>query len=120
MGEISAIICPASGKPYLKTIKNELETLQELVGGYIEADPIVKGVVAIVNEHGIELGLPVNRSLKGMFFLGTVVLVGHDFGTDDFRSLMTYDLGRLDTAGLLSIKDIGTDPREGDDGRSNF
>ncbi len=53
-------------EPYEATIDGKLETLQELVGGLIEAIyPFEDDHVALIcNEEGKLLGLPLNRALR--------------------------------------------------------
>jgi Domain of unknown function (DUF3846) len=60
------------GKEYLKvvavegmalrreTVEHSLESLREQVGGWIETVPLGQGFVAICNEEGMLLDLPVN------------------------------------------------------------
>ena len=60
------VIIVEPGKPaYVKEVKDELETYQEIVGGLIE---IVRafddGVILVDNEEGKLMGLPLNRKIK--------------------------------------------------------
>jgi hypothetical protein len=56
---------------------NELQPLQELVGGYIEVVPFpVKNTVLVCNEEGKLMGLPPNFRAPGDVFVGTVVVLG--------------------------------------------
>ena len=59
-------------------IPNELKSLQNAVGGYIETVPIYDDLVAICNEEGRIMGLPYNFSMRGHDFVGTVLFVGVD------------------------------------------
>ena len=82
---ISVIIKEPNKKPKRKTIKNTLEALQKVVGGYIETVTISDTVVMIVNEEGIPLDFPYNCSMFGHDIFGTLVLAGVD--GDEFCSL---------------------------------
>ena len=66
------------GEPYQSIIKNELEPLQEAVGGYIETVPIAKDCVIICDEEGLLKNLPFNCELCGHWFFGTILFVGVD------------------------------------------
>lgn len=58
---MKAIIIRANGFVGTIDVPNKLETLQELVGGYIEVVNISEKHCFISNEEGKLLGLPVNR-----------------------------------------------------------
>lgn len=49
--------------PQVIDIKDELEVLHELVGGYIECIAIDRGVDIVCNDEGKLMGLPLNRPL---------------------------------------------------------
>ena len=59
-----------------------LETLQRLVGGYIEpcapAELRAQDIELLANENGMFEGLDINENLKPFFYLGNVVAVGVD------------------------------------------
>ena len=83
-------------KAQLKNIKNNLETLQEIVGGYIETVNFDKAVV-ICNEEGLLKGLPFNceitREGVSAKFAGTIIICGidgEDFTFTDFNSFGLY------------------------------
>lgn len=84
MNKLKALLIKSNGQSEEVTIDNTLESLQKAVGGYIETCRICTDAVAIVNEEGRLLGLPVNRALP--FFVGDVLIVGDD-GSDEFASL---------------------------------
>lgn len=106
MTRLEVIYCPADGSPQIRMIEHSLETLQKLVGGYIETIRVAPGVVAIVNESGLLMDLPENTTLKGLSFVGNVILAGHDPGADDFRSLKTTDLWSLIENGYFRLQDL--------------
>lgn len=62
----------------VQTIDQDLETLQSLVGGYVEAVNFGPGAVALLNEDGKMLGLPTNNLATlwiGDYIVGTMVVV---------------------------------------------
>lgn len=77
-------------KPYIKEIKENLEELQKLVGGYLETLTDLKnGVCLVFNEEGRLKGLPYNRDF--VLSYGVVSIVGDAFicgiEGDDFGDL---------------------------------
>ena len=78
--------------PYVTDIGNDLRSMQQAVGGYIQAVyPYEETVVLVCNEEGKLDGLPLNRALRdedgdiydvvaGNFFLAGI-------GDDDFIDL---------------------------------
>lgn len=58
-------------------INDDLETLQGLVGGYIETFYFSDGLVAIVDEEGMLKDLPV-QPFRNMPLLGTIILTRLD------------------------------------------
>ena len=70
-------------------VENDLQSLQNLVGGYIEALPLTKDVLLICNEEGKLKGLPVNFNIvingKIESIVGNVFFVGKN--DSDFDSL---------------------------------
>ena len=85
MAEKIKVIIKEPGKaPEIKTITNDLGTLQSIVGGYIEAVTLASGLVIICNEEGKLWNLPYNFDFGGQSFVGTVVIAGID--DDNFAS----------------------------------
>lgn len=72
--KLKVIIVPVGQKPYVAEIPHTLETLQNIVRGYIEVAviPIVENVVVVCNENGMIDGLP--KNLLGIH--GDFLLVG--------------------------------------------
>ena len=90
--EITAILCQPGKTAEVITIPNTLKSLQEKVGGYIEAVyPSEDPIALIVNEEGKIHGLPLNRALyteDGQMYdiaCGNMLVVG--LTADDFGSL---------------------------------
>ena len=57
-------------------VDNELETLQELVGGHIETVTMTMDSCIIVNEEGRILGMPHNCNYLGIDVRGPMLIVG--------------------------------------------
>lgn len=57
-------------------VPNELEILQQLVGGYIESVTLEPGWTIICNEEGRWRDLPDNCEVYGVNFVGTILFVG--------------------------------------------
>lgn len=72
--EIRVCVIEPGKAPRFRTIANELEPLQELVGGWIECVYMGDDTVAVCNEEGLLRGLPQNRRIAGVDFVGTVVM----------------------------------------------
>ena len=78
MNEIKVIIKRPGEAAFEARIANELETLQEWVGGYIETYTLntCPPVVLICNEEGRLLGMRRNCRLEDWTFVGTIILAG--------------------------------------------
>lgn len=81
-------------RPVLKEIDGSLKSMQEIVGGTIQAlYPFEEPVALICNDEGKLLGLPLNRALRdeeGRIYdivAGTFFLCGAPEGSDRFESL---------------------------------
>ena len=86
MDELISVIIKESGKkPKRKTVKNTLRAFQQTVNGPIETVTLAEGIVLVVNENGIPLGLPYNCNMFGHTIYGTLMLVGTE--GEDFASL---------------------------------
>ena len=81
-------------------VRETLDTLQKIVGGYIEMFSIsTDGLIATCNEEGKLLGLPFNRYIGGSHgatdeLVGTF-LVSRGNGNGDLASLTPDDEDRL-------------------------
>ena len=89
---ITVLIVEPSKSPRITEIPNTLESLQQIVGGYIQAlYPFADPVALICNEEGKLLGLPWNRPLFDEdwqiydIIVGTFIIAG--LTEDDFGSL---------------------------------
>ena len=89
---IKVVLCEPGKKARVTTIMNSLESLQKMVGGYIEAVyPFDDPVAIVCNEEGKINGCELNRSLKDEngkvydIIAGPFLVVG--LSEDDFASL---------------------------------
>ena len=74
---MKAIIKEVGKQPKVEEIKNELETLQNHVGGYIEIVSMGGGVGLVVNEEGKLNDLPANFPIGRDVIVGTAVFVAY-------------------------------------------
>ena len=80
------VIIKEPGKPAeQREIENNLETLQELVGGYIEDVNIGSNILVIVNEEGKLKHLDFNFVLGFDIICGTAVFIASE--GEEFSSL---------------------------------
>lgn len=98
MKDIRALIIRPDGIEE-KTISQDLETLQSLVGGYVETIKLGKDAIGLVNEEGKMLKLPLNHVATLLCdlleigwheddtILGTMVVVAQVDQEGHFRSL---------------------------------
>ena len=89
---IQVVLCEPGKKACVTTISNTLESIQQIVGGHIEAVyPFDDPVAIICNEEGKINGLELNRALRdesGRIYdilAGAFLVVG--LGEEDFASL---------------------------------
>jgi len=64
--------------PRQLVIPNDLHTLQELVGGYIETVTLFENLCIICDEEGLLKKKPFNCEICGIGFVGTILMVGID------------------------------------------
>lgn len=92
-------------RPYehgeLVEVQNELESLQDLVGGYIEHYPVLPeyNIGLLINEEGIWQNLPQNRHLLNnnellATFFGNMVFLSTD--GEEFTGLSDAQIDLLD------------------------
>lgn len=72
--------------PEEKVIGSDLKSLQDEVGGYIEAVYMDHDAILVCNEEGKLIGMEMNRRLGDDIICGPFFLVGDD-GEGDFASL---------------------------------
>lgn len=81
MSRIRVLIKNPGEKARLWNIENELETLQYIVGGYIETLTVSDTLVMIFNEEGKMKDLPFNFYLYGGedFVVGPCIFAGRNY-----------------------------------------
>lgn len=89
------LVIPTSyGNVHPMDISHTLESMQALVGGFIQCAPVPQlnemGIKLIVNEEGLLAGLPPNENLWPFFYVGQAFMVGTD--GEDFASLTDWQL----------------------------
>ena len=84
---MDVLIVEPEKSPRMASIAGDLNSLQQVVGGYIEAVYPYDDPVAIVcHEEGKLIGLPLNRKLEDYDIIaGTFIVCG--LGEEDFDSL---------------------------------
>jgi len=89
---ITVVAVEPSKIPYIKTIDNTLESLQQELGGFIQAIyPFDDPVAIIANDEAKLIGMPLNRALRDDtgnvydIIAGNFLVVG--LGADNFASL---------------------------------
>lgn len=85
MSNITVIIKRPGEAPESKNIENTLETLQSIVGGYIQTVTIAEDLVIICNEEGRLKNLPYNCDICGISFAGPIIICG--FKGEDFSDI---------------------------------
>lgn len=64
--------------PEIVDIPNELEPLQQAVGGYIEVVPVEGNLILIVDEEGLIKGTRFNRRIGPHWIFGTFLVCESD------------------------------------------
>ena len=78
--EISVLLVEPGKVPRMITIGADLKSMQDIVGGYIEAIyPFDDDVALVCNEEGKLLGLPLNRDLRDEYGGVTDIIAGMFF-----------------------------------------
>lgn len=68
-GPIHVVIVEPGKRPYKTDISRDTEELDRLVGGEAEFRSLGQRYIMINNEHGLRLGLPMNRGVPGTFII---------------------------------------------------
>ena len=95
------LIVEPEHRPEVKEIDDSLKTMQEIVGGYIQAIyPFDDSVALVVNDDGKIMNLPANRGLRdenGRIYdivCGTFFICGAPADSDHFTSLTPEQIKR--------------------------
>lgn len=83
--EIDVIICEPGKPPRKAKIKNTLEEMQKIVGGYIETFTFAEDACVICNEEGRLKGFAPCIKFLGKEFAGTCIFAG--VAGDEFCSV---------------------------------
>jgi hypothetical protein len=90
MKMIKVIVKKIGKDPYIEEIKDDIEAMQGIVGGYIEAVPVGDGMYMVCNEDGIREGLKPNFRTDSGIIYGDVFFTRSDAG-GDFKSVNQND-----------------------------
>ena len=63
------LVFPVGKEPEIQLIDGKLESMQKIVGGYIEIVSVGDCLDLVCTEEGLITGLPLNRGLRGTFFI---------------------------------------------------
>lgn len=83
---IQVLVVPVSQSPYLKEVANELESLQQIVGGHIEVVQTRERLNLVCNEEGKLNDLEPNIS-TGMDYIAGQFFVCNNDTLGDFTSI---------------------------------
>lgn len=107
--EVKILVIESGQYPYIiSDFKNELSEYQKMVGGLISCVDLFDGTTTVCNDEGKLMGLPLNRSIRNDegklidIFAGTLVFVGVDYATGEFKSLTDEQ--------IQEIKDVYYNP----------
>lgn len=93
MKEIKILVKQVGKEAELRTIPNELEALQTLVGGYIECVPVGWGISVLCNEEGRIAGEEYNCCFSGREFVGDICFANSK--GSGFASLTAKQIGYI-------------------------
>ena len=88
------VIVAMPGEPaVVKRIENTLESLQEIVGGYIETAPLwLEDLVLICNEEGKLRGMAPNRAIGHDIIVGPIIVAKANNKTGEFEDVPEFVL----------------------------
>ena len=70
------VITIRNGQARHETIRNDLKTLQQIVGGRIDAKTVKDGLVVVCDDEWKEKGKPETMVFEGLMFGGDLVICG--------------------------------------------
>jgi len=115
---ITVLVVEPGKKPKAKEISGDLKSMQEIVGGTIQAVyPFDDEVALIANDDGWLLGLSANRGLRddeGNIYdiiCGSFLLCGAPTDSDSFTSLTSEQIERFRTLFYAPEIFVGMDGR---------
>ena len=71
---MKVIVIKPGEEPVVTETRDDLESLQKLVGGYVQVVRWVPPFIVLVNEDGLRLQLPVNTMFPDHTLVGNVVI----------------------------------------------
>lgn len=89
------IVVEPNELPYEQTIDGELESMQAIVGGYIEAVQLGNRITLVCNEEGKLNNLTPNRMVGGDIIVGTFFLTKTDYSNGEFINLSDEEVAFL-------------------------
>lgn len=92
---IKVLVKKVGQDPVEKTIKNDLEPLQEIVGGNIECVGLGNNIALVLNEEGKLINLKPNFMLGVETIVGDCLFVKTDFSTGEFVSLDDKEIKQI-------------------------
>lgn len=92
--KLKVLVVEPNGKPYVAIIDNDLDALNQMVGGHIEVVYLSDTAEIICNEEGKLLNLPANRRLGNDVLAGRFIIVGSDINSEHFTSLSQNDINK--------------------------
>lgn len=103
--KIKVLVCRVGEAACVEEIENTLESMQALVGGYIEAIfPFIEPIALVCNEDSKCQDLPLNRPIHDGrtgrlldIICGDFFLVGTPDDSDDFASLTEKQITKYES-----------------------
>lgn len=76
--KIKAVVAEVGKEPEVREILDSLESMQSIVGGYIECIMMPGNIDIYINEEGTLMNLPFNRFVAGSPLVGNIFAASHD------------------------------------------
>ena len=76
--KIKAVVAEVGKEPEVREILDSLESMQAIVGGYIECIMMPGNIDIYINEEGRLMNLPFNRFVAGLPLVGNIFAVSRD------------------------------------------
>ena len=95
--EIKIVVIEVGKAAAVRTVKNELEAFQSLVGGYVEETyPLEDESISVIcDEEGRLKGKPLSAIINRTTFCGTIAFVGVDDEEGEWVSLTEEQIDKL-------------------------
>lgn len=76
--KIKAVVAEVGKEPEVREITDSLESMQAIVGGYVECIMMPGNIDIYINEEGRLMNLPFNRFVAGLPLVGNIFAVSRD------------------------------------------